>query len=197
VARAAGARVAGFVDGDPAKAGTEVAGGCRVLCGEEALLAHLAERGTLPGGAVAVALGVGSNAARRRILDLLGAFAAGPLVHPFSAVSPSARLGRGTVVLASAVVNAGARVGEGVIVNTGAIVEHDCRVGDGVHLSPRATRCGGVVVGAGSWVCAGATLVPGVRVGERATVGAGAVVLRDVADDTTVVGCPAREIRRG
>lgn len=194
--RASGGRLLGFVDGDPAKMGAEVAMGGRVLWGEEALLAHVAEHGGLPGGAAGVAPGVGSNVQRRRILELLGPFAAAPLVHPFSAVSPSARLGRGTVVFAGAVVNAGAWLGEGVIVNSGAVVEHDCRVGDGVHLSPRATLCGGVEVGAWSWVCAGATVIPGVRVGERATVGAGAVVLRDVADDTTVAGCPAREIRR-
>ena len=197
VVRASGGTVLGFVDGDPAKVGTEVAGGGRVLFAEEALLAHAAAHGSLPGGAAGVALGVGSNPARRRLLELLGPFAAAPLVHPFTAVSPSARLGRGTVVLAGAVVNAGAWLGEGVIVNSGAVVEHDCRVGDGVHLSPRATLCGGVEVGAGSWVCAGATLIPGVRVGARATVGAGAVVIRDVADDTTVAGCPAREIKKG
>ncbi|HEX8272050.1 MAG TPA: acetyltransferase [Longimicrobiaceae bacterium] len=197
VVRAAGGVVVGFVDGDPSRLGSPVDGGGSILFGEEALLAHLAEHGALPAGAAGVAPGIGSNAVRARLLARLGPFAAGPLVHPAAWVSPSASLGRGTVVMAGAVVNAGARVGEGVIVNTGAVVEHDCRVGDGVHLSPRATLCGAVEVGEGSWVCAGATVIPGVRVGARATVGAGAVALRDVADDTTVAGCPAREIKKG
>jgi acetyltransferase EpsM len=194
--RAAGGEVLGFVDGDPAKLGTEIAGGGRVLFNEPVLFRYLTEHGCLPGGAAAVALGVGDNRARRKILETLGRFAAPALIHPSATASPSAHFGRGAVVFPGAVVNAGAWVGAGVIVNTGAIVEHDCRVGDGVHVSPRATLCGGVEVGAGSWICAGATLIPGVRVGTGATVGAGAVVIHDVPDHTTVVGSPAREISR-
>ena len=45
-------------------------------------------------------------------------------------------------------------------------------------------------------VGANATILPGVRLGRGCTVGAGAVVVRDVAPGTTVVGNPARPVRR-
>lgn len=48
----------------------------------------------------------------------------------------------------------------------------------------------------GAWIGAGAIILPGVTVGRNAVVGAGSVVTRDVADNSVVVGSPAREVRR-
>ena len=44
------------------------------------------------------------------------------------------------------------------------------------------------------YVGSGASIIGGVRVGHRAKIGAGAVVVKDVPDDATVVGVPARQI---
>lgn len=60
------------------------------------------------------------------------------LVHPSAYVSPTARIGTGSVVLPRAVVNTGVTVGDGCIINIGAIVDHDCVLSDGVHLAPGA-----------------------------------------------------------
>ena len=46
----------------------------------------------------------------------------------------------------------------------------------------------------GASIGSGATIMCGVTIGELAVVGAGAVVTKDVANDTTVVGNPAREM---
>ncbi|HFI0305265.1 TPA: DapH/DapD/GlmU-related protein [Streptococcus suis] len=45
-----------------------------------------------------------------------------------------------------------------------------------------------------AWIGAGATILPGVTVGENAIVGAGSVVTKDVPDNTTVAGVPAKII---
>lgn len=192
--QACGGRVVGFVDRDRTKVGQRV-DGIPVALDEESLLGRL-RTGDLPDGAEALALGIGSNAARAAKLGMLPPSRFPVLVHPMAAVSPSSRMGPGTVVLATAVVNPSARLGSGVIVNSGAIVEHDCVLGDAVHVSPGAVLAGGVQVGARSWVGAGATVIEGVRVGEGAIVGAGAAVVRDVPDGTTVVGVPARPLLR-
>lgn len=197
VVRATGREVVGFVDADPAKRGTVVEpGGARVLLSEDDLRERLETREGLPADAAAVVPAVGDNAARHRGLAWLRDRAAPALVHPSAVVSPSARLGRGTVVMPGAVVNADARVDAGVIVNTGAVVEHDCVLGDASHVSPNATLGGAVVVGERAWVGAGAVVLPGVRIGADAVVGAGAVVLRDVPAGATVVGSPARVLER-
>ena len=67
---------------------------------------------------------------------------------------------------------------------------------DGTHVCPGVHLGGNVVCEARAYVGIGASVVQGVRIGERAVVGAGAVVIRDVAADTTVVGCPARPVER-
>ncbi|HEX5869677.1 MAG TPA: acetyltransferase [Longimicrobium sp.] len=161
------------------------------LIGERSLLARLRDGGGLPSTCDAVALGIGNNAGRLRCLAALSAADVPPLIHPSAIVSPSAVLGRGTVVLAGAVVNTGARLGDGVIVNSRGVVDHDCVLADGVHVAPGAVLAGGVHVGARSWVGAGATVIENLTLGDDVMVGAGAVVIRDVPSNVTVVGVPA------
>jgi len=109
-------------------------------------------------------------------------------VHPSVLFSPSASIGRGSVAYHGSIVQAWAHIGQHVIVNTGATVDHDTVLGDFAHIAPGVNICGGVVVGAGTLVGVGARILPGIKIGAWATVGAGSVVLRDVADNETVVG---------
>ena len=193
--RSSGHAVAGFVDADPLKLGghVEPGGGCVVQLEEEFLRDIRAGAG-LGSGADAVALAIGDNRKRLECLRELEGVSVPPVVHPASVLSPSCRLGDGTVVFAGVLVNAAAMIGRAVILNTGCIVEHDCRIADGVHLSPRATLAGGVSVGRRSWIGAGATVIPRIDVGEDVTIGAGAVVIEVVSDGLTMVGVPARPI---
>jgi acetyltransferase-like isoleucine patch superfamily enzyme len=55
---------------------------------------------------------------------------------------------------------------------------------------------GGVTAARGAFVGAGAVCAPNVAIGANSVVGAGAVVVRDVPPDTTVIGNPARVLRR-
>lgn len=49
-----------------------------------------------------------------------------------------------------------------------------------------------VTIGDDCWIGGHSVILPGVTIGDRCIVGAGAVVTRDVPDDTTVIGNPAR-----
>ncbi|MCC3375556.1 acetyltransferase [Cohnella sp. REN36] len=142
-------------------------------------------------------LAVGANAVRERLEARLGLSAEwyATIVHPAAVVSPSARLGRGTVLLAGAVLNADAKVGRHAIVNSRAVVEHDCDVGDYVHVSPAAALAGGVTVETGAHVGIGANVLPGLTIGAWSTLGAGAAAIRDVPARCTAVGVPASHIR--
>ncbi|ULL13912.1 acetyltransferase [Paenibacillus sp. H1-7] len=137
---------------------------------------------------------IGNNEVRKSIVDRLGLSSDSyiSLIHPASVVSPSASIGRGTVVMANAVVQAEAAIGEHVIVNTGAIIEHDNCIDDYVHIAPRATLTGTVSIREGAMIGAGATVIPGKSIGEWAVVGAGSTVIRDIPAMCTAVGSPAK-----
>jgi sugar O-acyltransferase (sialic acid O-acetyltransferase NeuD family) len=200
--RAIGHEVVGYSELDSGRVGaTADATGTRVVLDQRTALACVRGEQPWPLGIDMLALGVGDNTARARLLAQIGHAMLPPLVHPGSWVSGSAWLGPGTVVLAGAVINTGATLEGATIVNSGAVVEHDCVLKEAVHISPNATLCGAVSVGARSWVAAAAVIVPGRTIGADCVVGAGAVVIRDVPDGCTVVGNPARPIhhdrRRG
>ena len=50
------------------------------------------------------------------------------------------------------------------------------------------------IVKRGARIGAGAVILPGIIIGENAMVGAGAVVTKNIADNVTVVGNPARPL---
>ncbi|HEY4185082.1 MAG TPA: acetyltransferase [Polyangia bacterium] len=182
-ALSAGFELLGFLD-DALPVGHDIFG-WRVLGNADWL------RGRLD---VAVALGVGANAARARAAETLtraGATLA-TVVHPSAVLSPRAEVGAGTVVFALAVLNVGARVGTGAIINSGAVVEHDVVIGDFAHVASNAALAGGARLGAQALLGTGANVLPACTIGDRSIVGAGAVVNRDVPTDVTVAGVPAR-----
>lgn len=143
-------------------------------------------------------IAIGNNQIRKYItkrLNLSLEFYA-TFVHPSAIVSPSAKLGYGTVIMANGVINAEASVGNHVILNSGAIIEHDNEIGDFVHVSPNATLAGAVKVGEGTHIGASATVIPNVTIGNWSTIGAGTTVIHDVPSDCTAVGVPARIIKK-
>ncbi len=193
VARACGYTLVGFADADLAKLETVVEpGGVHVVVTQDVLLRAVRNAGPLPAGAERVALAVGQNRVRQELAQLLGQICLTALLHPSAVISPSATIGRGSVVLPMAVVNANATIGAAVIVNTAAVVEHDCIIADGVHISPRAVLASGVHVRERSWIGAGATVIQGIQIGADTVIGAGAVIIRNVPDGVTVVGNPGR-----
>ncbi|PWA12646.1 acetyltransferase [Pueribacillus theae] len=143
-------------------------------------------------------LAIGSNSVRKKLFGTLNI----PLtrylsvIHPHATISPSARIGHGTVVMAGVVINADATIGNHCIINTGSVVEHDNRVGDFAHISPNATLAGSVAVLEGAHVGAGATVIQGMRIGSWSTIGAGAVVVKNVESNVIAAGVPAQVIKR-
>lgn len=145
------------------------------------------------GGKDEMIVSIGSNKVRKMIVEKLGArFAVA--IHPSAIVSPSARIGEGTVVMPGAIINADAVIGRHCIVNTGASVGHDCHLEDFCHVAPHATLCGTVHLGEGVWVGAGAVVNPNVEIGEWTVVGSASAVINNVEPNVTVVGVPARKI---
>lgn len=142
-------------------------------------------------------IAIGQNEIRQLIKERLSfedtAYAT--LIHPEAVMSPSAVIGRGSVVMARAVIQADAAIGEHSIINTGSIVEHDCILESFVHLSPGAILTGGVSVRDGAHIGAGAVVTPGKTIGSWTVIGAGAAVTRDIHDQMVAVGIPATEIK--
>jgi len=88
------------------------------------------------------------------------------------------------------------------------VIEDDCKVDAGVHVGHNVKLCkrckitahamlgGSVVIGSDTWVGPTASIRDWRIVGQNALIGIGAVVTKDVPDGATVVGNPARPIKR-
>jgi len=143
--------------------------------------------------------GISSVASFRLIPEVIRRTGAAPeafetIVHPRATLAQSARIGRGSVVLAGSVLCPESVVGDHVIILQNSSVNHHTRIGDFTTLSAGVTLLGYIEVGRNAFIGGGTSIAPRVRVGESALVGMGSVVIRDVAPGKVVAGNPAREL---
>jgi len=192
ILRAAGThRVVGFLDADQGLHGTQVAG--LPVLGHLNLLPKLKGQG-ISGAIVAI----GDNRTRRTYAAKLAAagFTLVNAIHPSAMISPSAKLGVNVVVAPGVIVCTEASIADSVILNTAATVDHECTIGEASHLSPGVRLAGRVTIEAGVMIGIGACILPCLTIGQGAVVGGGALVRQDVPAHATVVGVPARIIKR-
>lgn len=78
-------------------------------------------------------------------------------------------------------------------------IEEGVRISYGTMLITHSgldKKVGTIHIGQQAWIGAGCIILPGVTIGPYAAVGAGSVVHKDVDEDTTVFGVPAKVIKQ-
>lgn len=95
--------------------------------------------------------------------------------------------GKGFVIMhgVGVVINSGVRGGENIVIESGVVIG-TARNGLPVKVP---------VLGNNIFIGSGAKILGGIRVGNNVKIGANAVVIKDVPDNVTVVGIPARIAR--
>lgn len=112
-------------------------------------------------------------------------------------ISNQAQIGNGCFVGKMAIINSKAIIGNNCIVNTKALIEHGCKLEDNVNMSTNSVINGDVVIGEGTFLGSSSVTIGQLCIGKWSTIGAGAVVIRDVEDNVTVAGVPAKIINKG
>jgi len=145
-------------------------------------------------------IAIGDQNARKQVrdyvLDLIPGFQFKYLIHQSAIIGHDVMIGLGTMVMPGAVINNGAVIGEHCLINSGVIVEHDNKIGNFVNLQPGVVTGGYVEVGDLSYVGLGAMLRDRIKIGQGATIGMGSVVLKDIKDNFTAWGNPAKHISK-
>jgi sugar O-acyltransferase (sialic acid O-acetyltransferase NeuD family) len=142
--------------------------------------------------AVKVVLAIDPPRIRERLAAHYGLDRLMIIVAPTAFVSPTARVGHGSIVQRSVLVARNARLGTAVKLNCGAQIHHDATVGDFTTVAPGARILGNVRIGSRTYIGAESVILPRIKIGNDCVVGAGAVVSRDVGNGAVVKGVPAR-----
>ena len=117
------------------------------------------------------------------------------LIDPSAELSELVEIGEGTVICAHSVLTVNIRIGEHVIVNLDCTIGHDAVLKDYATLYPSVNVSGATVIGHGCELGTGMQIIQGKAVGDHSIVGAGAVVVKDIPDNCTAVGSPAKPIK--
>ncbi|MCR4431989.1 MAG: acetyltransferase [Tepidanaerobacteraceae bacterium] len=141
-------------------------------------------------------IAIGDNSVRKEIAKRLNSYCEWiTVIHPYSYVHPTVKLGEGTVVFAGAVIQPETEIGRHTIINTGATIDHDCKIGDYVHIAPGVHLAGNVSIGEGTFIGIGSSVINNVTIGNWVILGAGGVVIKDIPAFSKMAGAPAKPIR--
>ncbi len=177
--------VLGFLDDNEKKFGTML-GGHKVLGGTN-MVYDLN---------VPAVIAIQDGKLRKKIAEKLSGFDNWEtIIHPSTNIAESSKIGKGCILCAGVSISIDSNIGDHCFFNLSSIIGHDCELSNYVSILSRACISGHVKIGECSYIATNSTIVPYAKVGSNSMVGAGSVVVRNVKDNVTVMGVPAKIMR--
>lgn len=116
------------------------------------------------------------------------------LIHHTARIGTNVRLGKGCMVGAFTTIAADAHIGDYNFIQSNMIIGHDVVVGDWNRIDSHVMLIGGITVGHDNMIHTSAVINHEVHIGNHTHIGACSFVTRNVEDNWTVFGNPARRL---
>lgn len=144
-----------------------------------------------------IVIAVGEPSARETLFDKVksAGFSLATLIDPTALISPSAKIGEGTVVCEYSTIHCNVAIGKNCIVQPYCCIGHDIKIGSHSVLAAYFSPGGNSVFGDKVYCGMHSVVKEYLNIGDGVVVGMGSVVFRDVPANSVVLGNPARMTR--
>lgn len=175
----------GFIDDNESIIGTEING--------YKVLGKISQYSEYPNAYFVCA--VGSSKIRKQIVQRLVGAKFATLVDPTVETSDSNTIGEGSIICANTILTVNITIGKHVIINLDCTVGHDSVLRDFITLYPSVNVSGGANYGECVELGTGSQIIQYITIGKGTIVGAGSVVVKELPEECTAVGIPAKPIK--
>lgn len=144
---------------------------------------------------LSVVIAIGNGSLRKKLSTLYSKKANVEfpnIIAPNAIMSHDYKIGIGNIITFGCFVSINATIGNFVLANWRCIIGHDCIVKDYASLYADSQLSGNTIVGECSTIGTGGRTFQGKKIGDNSFVGAGSVAFKDVPDNCSVLGVPAK-----
>lgn len=137
---------------------------------------------------------IGSSNVRRKVCSEIAARSTCNLIIGNQMIAGNVRLQSNIILANNITIATNTSISYSTHIHGNTIIGHDVVIGKYVTIGANVFIGGNVTIGDETVVNPGATVIKGVKLGNNVTIGAGSVVVKDVPDNTSVFGIPAKRI---
>jgi len=180
--------ILGYIDDRKSKGDT--INGHKILGGMDTLAEYC--------GKAAITCSVGNSAARKKIINQIEQtwdFDFPNLIDPSVIRSGLIDMGKGNIICAANILTVNIKIEDFVIINLDCTVGHDAQIQSFTTINPSVNVSGGVMVEESVELGTGSQIIQGKKIGRNTIVGAGAVVVKDLPENCTAIGAPAKPVK--
>lgn len=139
---------------------------------------------------------IGSSRIRKKVIENLKSnypsikFAT--LIDPSVYISKYTKVGEGSIICAGTILTVNINIGNHVIINLDCTIGHDAEIQDYVTLYPSVNISGLTKINGNTEIGTGSQVIQSISIGSNIIIGAGSCVVRNILDEGTYIGIPAR-----
>ena len=114
------------------------------------------------------------------------------LIHPSVHIGNNIQIGKGCIICANTILTCDIDIQDFIILNLSCTVGHDAVIQSFCSIMPSVNISGEVIVGKNCFIGTGVQVINQLSIGANTIIGAGALVHKNIPENVTAVGVPAK-----